>query len=957
MKKISFDKLLFIFFCLLLAGSRPEALFSQTPYQRVSLKNYSLREGLPSTYILFIFRDSSGFIWIATDRGVSRFDGQNFTNFTSSDGLESNEVLRIAEDCYHRVFFYCDNYRVCYYDKGKIYRVAARDRIIWPPTASMFFNRYNQLCISYGIYARTYDFPELHIKPHSATGAGHIIYGEAGQQVRITAKDYALFRKALIKGNFPEQPNYLKPYRLEMQNNYLLLITKDWVTVYSLTRSGIQLFRRYDIAGDVNAVNLAGENSFSVSTFKKGTYLIDYVRDIRLNYLNGDITTHTLIDRENNIWFGTFDSGLYLCVDPNIRLLNASSGLANDHILRLCAFNGYLFAGHILNGISYIRRQPDQPFLTGTLRIEQGRFDFNRITAMQAMDNKYLVVGTDNGIWKLTANGPNPANWKRSLYSPGPIKDIARYADSISYLTQRDLRIISDFKKDTTVFDLNALRLTSLAWQGSHVLVGTLHGLFRLDPKMGTGNFKSTHILERQGIKTVRAVAVNGNLCVIGTEDHGVFFQSGNHVININKPLLPSADVRRVTWTDHNTLWVCTPAGAVVFQFTNDRKNLKTSLLNTSTGLPSDNIADVVKMGNNYYIATDQGIAILPDIWTSLNFKPGLINEASKTVNSSYRYGNRVHFRFYGLSYKSLGNIHYRFRLKDIDDNWQVSNSGELRFDRLEPGNYTLEVEAVDRFNRLSNPLLAHFTILPLWYQWLWLRITMLLLLIFLGFLLVRKYYRSIISIQRSDFERELALQKERERISSEVHDDLGSSIFGLKLRTELLSSKLAEGAASKEISAIHEAISEVSVQIRLIIWCLETDNNDVNSLIRFICKQAEALFANSGVCFRQKTSENTQEIPMSGEKRRQVYLLMKEALNNIVKHADAKNALLNIGVEKRTLRIEIEDDGVGFTQTEASADNWGIRNMKKRAASINAKFALRSKPGCGTSVTFEMNL
>lgn len=79
--------------------------YASTPYQVVYLKNYSASDGLPGSQVNYLMQDSKGFIWIATDKGVSRFDGQHFKNFTTADGLESNEAFRIAEDNYHRIFF------------------------------------------------------------------------------------------------------------------------------------------------------------------------------------------------------------------------------------------------------------------------------------------------------------------------------------------------------------------------------------------------------------------------------------------------------------------------------------------------------------------------------------------------------------------------------------------------------------------------------------------------------------------------------------------------------------------------------------------------------------------------------------------------------------------------------------------------------------------------------------
>ncbi|SCW75255.1 two-component regulator propeller domain-containing protein, partial [Mucilaginibacter sp. NFR10] len=145
----------------------PGRVYADIPYQLVYLKNYSAPDGLPSSRVNYLMQDSRGFIWLATDKGVSRFDGQHFKNFTSADGLENNECFRIAEDNYHRIFFYCNNYRVCYYENGLIHKLNSSQKVIVLPFANFFFNRYNELCVNYRLSTKVYHFEELKSERHA----------------------------------------------------------------------------------------------------------------------------------------------------------------------------------------------------------------------------------------------------------------------------------------------------------------------------------------------------------------------------------------------------------------------------------------------------------------------------------------------------------------------------------------------------------------------------------------------------------------------------------------------------------------------------------------------------------------------------------------------------------------------------------------------------------------------
>ncbi|MGF7076514.1 histidine kinase, partial [Mucilaginibacter sp. 3215] len=893
----------------------PGRVYADIPYQLVYLKNYSAPDGLPSSRVNYLMQDSRGFIWLATDKGVSRFDGQHFKNFTSADGLENNECFRIAEDNYHRIFFYCNNYRVCYYENGLIHKLNSSQKVIVSPFANFFFNRYNELCVNYRLSTKVYHFEELKSERHAIRHLNGYIYGSDGEEINLSENDLDILEEELKAGqlSFQTANNNIKPYRLALQQNYLLLITKGWVHVYRYQKSGIIPLNKIFFTGNVTSVYLTGKNTFAVTTVKQGTYIINYLTGERKNYLNNNITTATVIDRENNLWFGSYDKGFFLCTNPEIKIINKESGLANEDVLKLGIAGGYLFTGHVLSTLSYMKLGANQWSSIGTISFNQNRSDFNRITNLLTIPGNRFMIGTDNGLFRLDISNKAPLSWHSVKIFYGPIKGIAARSDTVYFLTQNAVGVLTDELKHQMGYNFKPIRMTSVTWYKSKMLVGSLYGLYQFVPFGGAGKFSSIRILADKGINVVKSLASNNDVCAIGTEAQGVFLWTGEKIVQFRSPAIFSGDIRKLVWTDAHTLWVCTANGVSIISFHNNYQNYRISLLNTSNGLPSDNIADVVQNGHDYYIATDQGIAVTQNLGNTSLPKPVLINDGITGTQSSFTYGRPVVFNCVALSYKSMGKIQYRFRLKGVDKNWSVAPSGEKRFDLLPPGNYELEALAADRFNQLSQPLIFKFAVMPLWYQQLWLQVLAVLSAIIIVFLLVRKYYQSIIGLQKKDYENALALQRERQRISSEVHDDLGASISGIKLRTELLSRKTADQPAFKEIDAIHEAITDISTQVRLIIWSLDAENDEVSNLAGFIHKQAIKILEYSNIDLHVNASVNETPAIISGEKRRQVYLLVKEVLNNIVKHSEAKNAFLEINLYKNRLQISIRDDGRGF--------------------------------------------
>ncbi|WPV00259.1 histidine kinase [Mucilaginibacter sp. cycad4] len=947
----------FFFKLLILTQFLFSGVYASIPYQEVYLKNYSAPDGLPSSRVYYLMQDSRGFIWIATDKGVSRFDGQHFKNFTSADGLENNECFRIAEDNYHRIFFYCNNYRVCYYEDGLIHKLSSPQKVTVLPFANLFFNRYNELCVNYRLSTTVYHFDELKSGRHTIQHLNGYIYGTDGEEFILSENDLKILEQELSAGQLSYQTanTNTKPYRLAIQQNYLLLLTKDWVHVYQYQKSGITSLNKIYFTGNVTSVYLTGKNTFTVTTVKQGTYIINYLTGERKNYLNNHITTSTLIDRGNNLWFGSYDKGFFLCTNPEVKIINKESGLANEDVLKLGVAGGYLFTGHVLSVLNYIKLGVNPIPPLGSITIKQDRSDFNRITSLVTITGDRLMIGTDNGLFGLDVSNSNPLSWHPVKYAKGPIKAITQQHDTVCFISQDNVIILTNQLKHDQGYRFKPIRTTSLTKYKNSLLIGSLYGLYQFAPT--PNNLIRVRILARNGINVVKCLASNNEVCAIGTEAQGVFLLAGEKIVRFRSPVIFSGDIRKLVWTDANTLWACTANGVSIISFSNNYHNYRISLLNTSNGLPSDNVADVVQNGHDYYIATDQGIAVTQNLGNTGLPRPVLINDGIPGTQSSFTYGRPVVFNCVALSYKSMGKIQYRFRLRGVDKNWSTAPSGEKRFDLLPPGNYELEAVAADRFNQLSPPLIFKFAVIPLWYQQLWLQIVAVLCAIIIVFLLVQKYYQSIIGLQKKDYENALALQRERQRISSEVHDDLGASISGIKLRTELLSQKVADQPAFKEIDAIHEAITDIATQMRLIIWSLDAENDEVSNLAGFIHKQAVKIFEYSKISLHVNASVSETGATISGEKRRQVYLLVKEVLNNIVKHSKAQNAFLEINLYKNRLQISIRDDGRGFDPDVRKHETMGIRNIYARAKRLNAELKIDTAPGKGTSISLKLNL
>lgn len=227
-----------------------------------------------------------------------------------------------------------------------------------------------------------------------------------------------------------------------------------------------------------------------------------------------------------------------------------------------------------------------------------------------------------------------------------------------------------------------------------------------------------------------------------------------------------------------------------------------------------------------------------------------------------------------------------------------------------------------------------------------WLLLAGLLLVIGVGGLIFGYlYYRqrqqttenALLAAER---ERELAViqselqgqQKERLRISKEMHDDLGASLTAIGLLSEVVKTRMGPNT-TPEVEKISSISADMVTTMNEIIWSLNTKNDSLNGLIAYTRAYASEFIENTDLVLRTEVDESPIEITMRGIDRRNVFLTVKEALNNVVKHAQASQVILRMQPDVRQLLIEVCDNGRGFTPNATSNLRNGLSNMSNRMA------------------------
>lgn len=210
---------------------------------------------------------------------------------------------------------------------------------------------------------------------------------------------------------------------------------------------------------------------------------------------------------------------------------------------------------------------------------------------------------------------------------------------------------------------------------------------------------------------------------------------------------------------------------------------------------------------------------------------------------------------------------------------------------------------------------------------------------------------------ERKEMEKQVAVlaakQDERNRISVDMHDELGSGVTAIRLMSEIVKSKMKDQTLP-EIEKISNSANELLNKMNTIIWTMTSSNDTVENLVAYIRSYAVEFFENTTIdCYFMMPAAIPPRV-INGEKRRNIFLSVKEALNNVLKHSQSSVVKINIEVGEQLI-IEIHDDGIGINLDKLRKFGNGLNNMKKRMASIDGEFTIENRHG--TRTTFYLQL
>ncbi len=299
------------------------------------------------------------------------------------------------------------------------------------------------------------------------------------------------------------------------------------------------------------------------------------------------------------------------------------------------------------------------------------------------------------------------------------------------------------------------------------------------------------------------------------------------------------------------------------------------------------------------------------------------------------------------IDYYSKGRSSIRYKLEGLNDNWQYAPANyTIRFERLLPRKYKLVIQASSSGNNFNGPeKILMINVSPSFWNTWWFYILAGMVVLTGIYILFRYRLRQKIS-----------LLEMRNRISQDLHDEIGASISGINLLSQMAVEKLQNNKpdeASEYLFKVKNYTQDVIEKLSDMVWIFSPQNDSIEKLLERLKWFAISIAVSKNIKIHFVTDKETEIINLTIRQRKAIYLLSKEAINNIFKYAACSNIYYSLHAKGSRWHLQVQDDGKGFVHAENKNGN-GLRNMQARANEIGANFNIQSQTGVGTIITVE---
>lgn len=951
---------------------------------RYDLRVWQTDEGLPQNTVTALAQTPDGYLWVGTREGLARFDGLRFTTLdfpaaahlehafitalcvtrdgalwvaSESEGLTRLEATQAQR--FTRTNGLADNQVQCLLE--------TRDGSLWIGSET------GLTCYREGKFITFPDREPLHknsIKGVSEDQNGNLRLATVTGLVSVTPEG------KISTNNFAlgPVPGILKTVCVDRAGRLwlgatdgLLCLTEGKRTSFAANQplpERITTVIREDRAGQLWV------GTYNGLTRRVNGRLVPW--ELNKTEIN-DVVGVIFEDREQNLWVGGRD-GLYRLSPTRFVTLTTQDGLSYNNVTSICQDRaGVMWFGTWGGGVN---RWQDGRF---TNINETNGLTHDTVLSLWAKRDGSLMVGMEaaGGLNQLTASLTNVFTQTNGLI-PAPVRVIYEDRHGTTWVgTARGLNALRAERIDTytTTNGLAGSNVTVICESRSGTLwIGTEAGL-----SFSSGAEPETFTPYRDlpaGYVNALYEDAKTNLW-IGLRGTGlVRLQNGKTTTYTTQQGLVSDEIFEILEDDAANFWLSGRRG--IFRVSrrqfDDLDAGRSAHLNGTVFGREDGLATVQCNGvakpagwkspdGRLWFATIRGVVMIEPRIKLNELPPKVVVEEvvldqqvlprqPATRRAEERVlippgRGRLEIHFTALSLQAAEKNRFRYRLVGLDPQWvEAGHQRVAYFNNVPPGRYEFEVLACNNDGvwatesaRLGLNVAPHF------WQTSWFRAALLALPVIL-----------VILIYRSRVARLRALENLRIRIAADLHDDVGSRLTKMAMVTELADREMtASNPGKPHLQNIIRTVQDITRAMDEIVWTINPRNDTLDNLANYIFHYAQEYFQHTAVRCRLDLPPELPDARVSTEVRHNLFMAVKEALNNILKHAAATEARIALNITDKILVITISDNGRGYHALTPDPTGDGMKNMRQRLAKIGGQFGIARNAGGGTLITLRL--
>ena len=968
MKSVT-DYIKFIFHLFLLIFLCNSATYSQIEIAQ----NITIDDGLAYSQVTTAFKDSHGIMWFGTSAGLSQWNGVEFNNYYNFDGLPSSFITSICEDENHTLYI------------GTKKGLVIKDKEIFSPPNNipqelntqinnLLLTRYGSLLIlseKHGVWKFENNlFKPIFTKDKKITPIS-ILERDNGN-ILIGTKENGIYK---FENDSLTQIIYHKIYKkfpvvdlVELSGDSLYIALKGLgIVLNSNTENGKN---RNTFITNKNGLPSKLITDLEISTDKKlyvattnGIAVVKKDKVVKTllqkNGLLNEFILKIFLIKDRSFFFLSEGNGIFIYTENSFVTYNKSSGLLHNNVWAIKKLQNGSICFLTDEGVSFLKKDKFT-----SLNVNNGLGD-NLVVSLFEAQNRELYLGTySDGVSKIS-NGKITRLNKRVGIPQSSIWSILELSkDTLLFITHTEGIAVFDGKKivDTlgakNGLPTNAI-VSSFKKKDGTLLIGSEDGgVYKYDGNKFTPYFDDM----KNCLIWDMFEDDKGNL-YLGSNEKGLFIRSADgrsDTITV-KDGLSNNSVIAVSSDNLGNIYVATDLGLNIIKFMSNGTTRIRQIYKQS-GLASSecNQGAIYKDNDGYiWVGTIGGATrINPSVMDNSNDIPKILISSIKIMNKEYypelngkkidlSYDeNDISFNFVGINYCDPQIVTYRYKLNEADTEWNFNKQNEVRYANLSPGKYTFSVASSNAWGVWSKPIEVEFIINePFWLKW-WFTTLLFLIVVGIFYLLFNFRLKNI-----------MRLEKLRSSISADLHDEIGSGLSEISILSELLKFNLkSQDELQKGLEHIGDTTRSLIERLSDIIWIVNPRKESIKNMVLRIQDNYQEVLYHSDISLNILNIELLENIILSLEIKQNVYLIIKEAINNALKYSECNNIDFEVNTKGNKLCIEIRDNGKGFEEENLHKGN-GLYNIKKRAEKIEANLKIDSTINVGTKIKVEVFL